>query len=381
MANCKKYTKVAQGHLFKHVERARGEDGNYVHFQNQNINTELSPLNYNLAPNRNKSQLDYAKERLSDVYVFNRSDVVHSYSWCITLPENFERDNPTKTSKDFFNASYEFLTKRYGEQNVLSAYVHLDETTPHMHYLAIPITQDLKRGGEKLAAKEVITRRDLKSFHMDFYKFMNIEKGLDAKVLKESTLEEGKTQEQYVSMDKFKKSKLVETVNKTIAELDDLEARKGKILTQPEIDSLKLAKSILGHFKDTPEMRDVIATAQEVDSVKEMLQSNKNILDEIKKREQIIKDIEPRAKDFADLIKSNAKKEREAIISNANREALEIMRTADKELTYNEIAKKSDFKEIIKDIEKFLEEQYPQVYKDYKIKKSKIIKIDYNIER
>lgn len=50
----------------------------------------------------------------------------------------------------------------YGEQNVLSAYIHKDETTPHMHFSFIPVTVD-KDGKEKLCAKEVVDRKELKT--------------------------------------------------------------------------------------------------------------------------------------------------------------------------------------------------------------------------
>ena len=55
--------------------------------------------------------------------------------------------------KQFFELSYKFLSERYGEKNVISAYVHKDETTPHMHFLFIPIVDDKKRN-EKHSDKE-----------------------------------------------------------------------------------------------------------------------------------------------------------------------------------------------------------------------------------
>ena len=67
----------------------------------------------------------------------------------------------------FFERTYRFLCDRYGEQNVISAYVHKDEKTPHMHFAFVPVTEDKKRGGEKVSAKEVITKNDLKTFHTD----------------------------------------------------------------------------------------------------------------------------------------------------------------------------------------------------------------------
>lgn len=41
------------------------------------------------------------------------------------------------------------MANRYGKENVVSAYVHLDETAPHIHFSFIPITKDKKKGGFK----------------------------------------------------------------------------------------------------------------------------------------------------------------------------------------------------------------------------------------
>src|SRR5699024_2409909 len=45
--------------------------------------------------------------------------------------------------------------------------VHNDETTPHMHFAFMPVTYDEKREREKVSAKEVLNRNELKSFHQD----------------------------------------------------------------------------------------------------------------------------------------------------------------------------------------------------------------------
>src|SRR5699024_1018286 len=58
-------------------------------------------------------------------------------------------------------------SERYGEENVLAGVVHNDETTPHMHFAFMPVTYDEKREREKVSAKEVLNRNELKSFHQD----------------------------------------------------------------------------------------------------------------------------------------------------------------------------------------------------------------------
>ena len=40
---------------------------------------------------------------------------------------------------------YNFVAKRFGEQNIVSFYVHLDETNPHCHCTVIPVDEEKKR--------------------------------------------------------------------------------------------------------------------------------------------------------------------------------------------------------------------------------------------
>src|SRR5699024_4090644 len=74
---------------------------------------------------------------------------------------------PEGSQKQFFEETYDLLSERYGEENVLAGVVHNDETTPHMHFAFMPVTYDEKREREKVSAKEVLNRNELKSFHQD----------------------------------------------------------------------------------------------------------------------------------------------------------------------------------------------------------------------
>ena len=50
--------------------------------------------------------------------------------------------------------AFEELKEQYGEKNIVSAVIHVDETTPHLHFDFVPIT---KSGG--LSAREVVGDR------------------------------------------------------------------------------------------------------------------------------------------------------------------------------------------------------------------------------
>ena len=167
MAHVAKYTAAAVGHMTNHYGRS-SDDG--VKRSNENIDPKRTHLNYNLAPDREGGQVAFLQRRLSQVKVQKRADVNVLYDWVVTLPQgNYTPDQ----ERAFFQKSYDFLSAQYGESNVVSAYVHMDETQPHLHFAFIPVVPDRRRGGEKVSAKECITRANLNSFHSDFQSYLD----------------------------------------------------------------------------------------------------------------------------------------------------------------------------------------------------------------
>ena len=61
--------------------------------------------------------------------------------------EFFERLTPDQ-QRDYFQSCYNWATNRYGEQNIISAVVHMDEKTPHMHLNFVPLVEDVNRQRE-----------------------------------------------------------------------------------------------------------------------------------------------------------------------------------------------------------------------------------------
>lgn len=172
MAHVEKYKASALGHMLAHYNRTSPA--------NKDIDASRTAQNYNLAPERG-DLLNFIKTRLANgVKIQKRSDVNMLCDWVITLP----KDLPAEKERDFFINSYEFLVNKYGEKNVVSAYVHKDESTPHMHFAFLPVVQEKKNkkrlGQEKLSAKECITRTDLQKFHQQLQDYL--EQKLNCKV-------------------------------------------------------------------------------------------------------------------------------------------------------------------------------------------------------
>ncbi|MCL2375375.1 MAG: plasmid recombination protein [Firmicutes bacterium] len=227
MAHVAKYTKTQVGGLTRHFERAKKENGEYQNFKNQEIDITQTHLNYNLAPERNGGQLGFIKHRTSEVYCLNRADVNVMCAWVITAPKSLREHE----YKRFFEEAYQFLNDRYAkgsDRNVISAYVHMDETTPHMHYAFVPVVWDSKKGIEKVSAKIAVHRRDLQSFHSDLEMHMKRVFGREIGILNEATkdgnrsideLKKGTAQNELVRL----QNAVTEVRQEMVAEIEQLE--------------------------------------------------------------------------------------------------------------------------------------------------------------
>lgn len=195
MAHVAKYNKGAMGHMLSHYDRSKNRLG-------ENIDGERTHLNYNLAESfQPMKQLDFIHKRLGEVKIQNRKDVNVLCDWVVTAP----KDLPSQEYKQFFKASCDFMCMRYGKENVVSAYVHMDETTPHVHFAFIPVKHgfkedkknpDISTEYKKVSAKEVITRYDLKTFHQDLENYVERELGHKVNILNEATKEGNKSIEE-----------------------------------------------------------------------------------------------------------------------------------------------------------------------------------------
>ncbi len=159
MAHVQKFPRGSVGGLSSHIERKT------ENHSNKEIDTERTHENYDLCEKDGDMNSRY-KERMDEVHCLNRADVKTMADWVLTLPEELN-EAPDSSKKRFFEESYDFLSERYGKENVLAGVVHNDETTPHMHFAFIPVTFDEKKQREKVSAKEVLNRSELKAFHQD----------------------------------------------------------------------------------------------------------------------------------------------------------------------------------------------------------------------
>ena len=146
---------------------AHNERTKEVYASNPDIRTNLSKNNFHMVTPQGRYRT------ISDQMIQNsgcrvRKDSVTVVEALITAsPEFFAGKKPGEV-KAFFVYAMEFVSIKQNPDTFLSAVVHMDEKTPHMHLCFVPLTVD-----KRLSAKEVIgNKKKLTQWQDDFWKHM-----------------------------------------------------------------------------------------------------------------------------------------------------------------------------------------------------------------
>lgn len=221
-----KYKRENLKGIFRHNER---RNRNY---SNNNIDKEKSYLNYSLK----EPQYSYEKEfdRIREKYNLKGQIKVVSNIACeyiITSDKEFFKTIGEEETKRYFETAYKFVSeyKNLGEQYILSAKVHMDEETPHMHLIFLPVVHTKDKEGndiDKLACSEFWKAKDsYRQLQNDFYNYMvsnnfELERGLP----KEDTGREHIDLKEYKEITNFDKTKeKLQNIKLELPGLPDLE--------------------------------------------------------------------------------------------------------------------------------------------------------------
>ena len=179
------------------IEKENERDENYK-ADNPQIDSSKTSRNYNFVI-RFKTYTEFINDRIKSLNLSTRprKDAVVMNSFVLGSDNEFFSSLHPWDKQEFFKDCYEFFARRYGEENIISAVVHNDETTPHMHLNLVPITTD-----GRLCSKELFNKRQLRDLQTDFYESVGKKYGL----------ERGKegSQAKHLSTAEFKAKKIIE---------------------------------------------------------------------------------------------------------------------------------------------------------------------------
>lgn len=146
--------KGSAGGIGNHIDRTEGHEHNYSHIDK----TQESPnLNFHLPDEKHSMSLQdainfrikqgYNGERKirTDAVTFNTHILSGSHEDMKEIFKDKEKSNA------WIKDNYEFIKKEFGEKNIVRFSLHLDEKTPHIHAVTVPLTPD-----GRLSSKEVL---------------------------------------------------------------------------------------------------------------------------------------------------------------------------------------------------------------------------------
>lgn len=111
---------------------------------NPDIDTERSKNNYHLVTPPRYTYKKEINRMIAEAGCKVRRDSVMMVETLITASPEFMNSLPPEQQKEYFMMALDFVSERVGKKNILSAVVHMDEKTPHMHLCFCPITPEGK---------------------------------------------------------------------------------------------------------------------------------------------------------------------------------------------------------------------------------------------
>lgn len=211
---------------------------------NEDINKELSHLNYDLieCPSYKKK----INEELEKRYKVNKSlrkDATLGVEVIFTSDKDFFDKLTPEQERLYFEKSLEFLKEFAGEKNVISATVHKDETTPHLHAVFMPLTDD-----GRLNYKDFInTKYDLINLQDRYHEkmreyFPELERGKSSK----------ETKKKHLSVEQFKLNQLEKNLEKLQNEKKETEIQIQNV--EKQIKDFYTVKTIVENIEERKAM-------------------------------------------------------------------------------------------------------------------------------
>ena len=170
-----KYKGPEIGRIEAHDERTKE-----TYTSNPDIDPSRTHLNFHLVEPKGRYRAE-AERQIAAAGCRTRSDSVRVVEMLVTASPEFFQDKKPKEIRTFFREALDFLWQKQNPDTILSAVVHMDEKTPHMHLSFVPLTED-----GRLSAKDILgNRKKLTKWQDAFWehmvqKFPELERGMSA---------------------------------------------------------------------------------------------------------------------------------------------------------------------------------------------------------
>jgi len=157
-----KYKGPEIGHIEAHNERTKER-----YASNPDVDTSRSHRNLHLISPKGKYRAE-AERRIAEAGCRTRSDSVRVVEVLVTASPDFFKGRTKSEVRAYFTDALDFIKEHQNPNTILSAVVHMDEKTPHMHLCFVPLTED-----GRLSAKDIVgNKKKLTRWQDEFWKHM-----------------------------------------------------------------------------------------------------------------------------------------------------------------------------------------------------------------
>lgn len=210
------YKKDNLAFIYRHNKRKN------TNYSNKDIDKERSRKNYSIKIPQTtywKSLTNLIKKYNLEGRIIKSTNVLCEF--IITSDKEFFEEIGEEETKRFFHTAYKFVAsyQDLGEDFIISAKVHMDESTPHMHLVFCPVIHKMNTESGKLIHKIACSeywkgKFSYKKLQDNFYKYMTragfkLERGL-TKENEHIPIEKLKVITSYEMQELFKDSEYLE---------------------------------------------------------------------------------------------------------------------------------------------------------------------------
>ena len=251
--------KASGGGIGHHIDRTPGREYSYSHADPNRKDLNVS---FQVHKDREKTLLHNAiSERIAEGYKGKRkirNDAVRYLNHVLTgSHEDMKQifDDKDKSQK-WLNENYKFACQEFGHENIVRFTLHLDEKTPHIHCVTVPLTEE-----GKLSAKEIMGNkkvlRERQDKYADMMKSFGLDRGIGGTGIKHET------QQQYYKRIEDAKKEAENMEIKLVKGLFGVKKDKTIEKLQKDLKSLKMAFNELNTKAKVKEIKfDTIKNGQ-----------------------------------------------------------------------------------------------------------------------
>ena len=235
-----KYKGPEIGNIEAHNERTKEK-----YASNPDVDTSRSKYNFHLVKPPGKYRAE-SERQIAAAGCRTRKDSIRMIETLFTASPEFFKGKKRAEIRVFFEEALHFLEQHQSKETIISAVVHMDEKTPHMHLCFVPLTED-----GRLSAKDIMGNKKKLTWWQDEFwkhmvkKFPDLERGESASLTGRDHIPPRLFKEA-VHLNQMKEQ-IMAILNDTNpfnkkAKLDELEALLGKYVPGTEALRTKLRK-------------------------------------------------------------------------------------------------------------------------------------------